>query len=45
MLRDNKGSVIVFTAMIIVIMLILASFQIVVGFIFRDQVVILDALD
>lgn len=42
---DNRGSVLVFTSMIIIIMLILASFQIVVGFVFRDQVVVLDALD
>lgn len=42
---DNSGSVIILSAAIIILMLSLATFQIVVGFMFRDQIVVLDALD
>jgi len=45
LIEDNKGSVLVFTAAIIMMMLMIATFQLVIGFIFRDQIVVLDALD
>lgn len=45
LIYDNKGSVLIFSAIVIMIMLIVATFQLVVGFIFRDQIVVLDALD
>lgn len=42
---NEKGSVLVFATVIIIIMLMLAFLHIVIGFIFRDQVIVLDALD
>lgn len=42
---NENGSVVIFASLIIFIMLILATFQIVIGFMFRDQVVVIDALD
>lgn len=42
---NEKGYVLVFATVIIIIMLMLAFLHIVIGFIFRDQVIVLDALD
>lgn len=44
-INNESGSVLIFTSLIILIMLMLAFFQLVIGFIFRDQVVVIDALD
>jgi len=45
-IRENeKGSVIIFSAMIIMIMLMIAFLNMVLSFIFMDQVIVLDALD
>lgn len=45
LISDNRGSVLIFTAGIIIMMVTIATFQLVVAFIFRDQIVVLDALD
>ena len=42
---DENGSVLIFSTAIILIMLMLAFLQIVIGFMFRDQILMLDALD
>lgn len=44
-MKEEKGSIIVYIAGIILIMLMIAMLHMVLGFIFRDQISIIDALD
>lgn len=44
-IKREKGSILVFATGIIIIMLMIAFLNVVIGFMFRDQTIIIDALD